>query len=103
MAPLRAGARAAFALVIDIDHFKAYNDHCATSRATNACGKWRGCLLGQARQWPRGRALSADYRKLALILSSAAWPGHSSFSESLLSGVSTVRRCACRSSESLST
>src|SRR5690242_10286252 len=38
------------------------------------------------------------YRRLALNFSSAAWPGHSSFSPSALSGASTVRRCACRSS-----
>ena len=43
------------------------------------------------------------YRSEALNFSSAAWPGQSSFSPSALSGPSTVRRCACRSSESFST
>src|SRR4029079_12376607 len=43
------------------------------------------------------------YRRLALNFSSAAWPGQSSFSPSALSGASTVRRCACRSSGSFST
>jgi hypothetical protein len=43
------------------------------------------------------------YRKLALILSSAVEPGHSAFSPSWLSGVSTVLRWVCRSSESGST
>src|SRR3984957_1249926 len=54
----------------------------------------------------RLRALSrsaGDYRRLALILSSAAEPGHSAFSPSVLSGVSTVSRWACRSWASGST
>ena len=51
----------------------------------------------------RRKSMRDVYRKLALILSSAAWPGHSSVSPSALSGPSTVRRCACRSSASSST
>ena len=43
------------------------------------------------------------HRRLALILSSAAEPGQSSFSASVLSGASTVLRCLCRSSASRST
>jgi len=42
-------------------------------------------------------------RKLALIFSSAAEPGHSSFSPSVLSGAATVLRWLCRSSASAST
>ena len=47
----------------------------------------------------RGR----DQRKLALNRSSVVEPGHSSFSPSALSGVSTVARWLCRSSGSSST
>src|SRR6202023_3506542 len=43
------------------------------------------------------------YRRLALILSSIADPGHKSFSERLLSGAGTVLKCRCRSSGSGST
>src|SRR5882757_8352640 len=43
------------------------------------------------------------YRKPALIFSSAAEPGQSSFSESVLSGASTVLKWWCRSSGSSST
>ena len=46
---------------------------------------------------------AAYYRKLALILSSADEPGHSSFSPSELSGASTVFKWLCRSAASSST
>jgi len=39
----------------------------------------------------------ATYRIAALILSSIPAPGHNSFSDSLLNGVSTVFKCPCRS------
>jgi hypothetical protein len=47
--------------------------------------------------------LITDQRKLALIFSSAAEPGQSSFSSNALSGVSTVFKCPCRSEASAST
>src|SRR6266849_448458 len=51
----------------------------------------------------RERAVaSSDYRNAAFIFSSIPAPGHSSFSESLLNGVSTVLRWAWRSSELVS-
>jgi hypothetical protein len=46
---------------------------------------------------------SACYRRLALTFSSAAEPGHSSFSPSALSGASTVFKWPCRSEASSST
>ena len=55
----------------------------------------------QARQWPPRTDIAQ--RSAALILSSAAAPGHSSASPSALSGVSTVLRWRCRSSGSGST
>jgi hypothetical protein len=47
-----------------------------------------------------GNAGNPRYRSPALIFSSAAEPGQSSFSPSVLSGASVVLRCACRSSGS---
>ncbi len=65
-----------------------------------------GVVAGRV-AWMRGsnprmiaRQETVVHRKLALILSSAAEPGHSSFSPSALSGVSTVLRWPCRSSAS---
>jgi len=53
---------------------------------------------------PRGARIKASgkarQRKLALILSSAAEPGQSTLASSVLSGVSTVLRWACKSSAS---
>ncbi len=50
-----------------------------------------------------GSGAVAGYRRLALIFSSAAEPGQSSFSASELSGASTVLKWRCRSSGSRST
>ena len=61
----------------------------------------RSCSRPGTTKRPRalaeGAGSGADQRRLALSLSSAAEPGHSSCSPSALSGVSTVLRWPCRS------